>query len=79
MIAGPGHRDVDDGVERAPAFGPGQLAHVLDEAVPDPASPVSRVDRDGDLDAVRVVEQRELEQPDAQDRAGALGAGRHHP
>jgi hypothetical protein len=78
VIVGPGHGDVHDGVERAPAVGAGQLTHVLDDGRTNPAAALLGMDSHGDFDAVRVVEQRELEESDAEDRTVLLGTSGDH-
>ena len=73
------HRDAHDGVDGVAPIVAGELLHVLDDGRAGSAPAVVRMDRHGDFDAVCVVEQRELEQSDAQNGAVGSRAGRHHP
>ena len=66
-----GDRHVDYGVEDETPVGSSELAHGFDDGRADAAAPVRRMDCHGDLAAARVVAQRQLHHPHAENRATA--------
>ena len=72
MPPGRRHRDVHDGVERAPPLGGRQRLHALHDGAARPPPAVLGMHAHGDLCAVQVVAQRELHHADPDHRPPVL-------